>query len=212
MVPLKPYGKDALPIPKNSPLRVISYAIIGLWFLVPMFGLPLFATTLFDNDLGVFAFVGFFVWFIGFFGVRWLANALIRIFMRSMVGAITLEASSYTIQRNGALLIRLHQPGNENRTLENVTLQLVKHEWVEYSCGTNTCRDTHDDIIAEEQFKPKAGADYETTFQIPANAMHTFNSSNNRIQWFVTIRLDIPAWPDYFERYEVRCLASGENF
>lgn len=209
MVTLKPYSKDRLPIPRNSPLRGVLFVIVAAWFIIPFGGSALFADQFFDSDLGWVFIVGFFAWFFGIFAMLWLGNALVRGFMRRMVGEITLEASSFTIQRGHPLRVRLHQPGNPNRSLNSVTLQLVKHEWVEYSCGTDTCTDTHDVVVDSRDFKPKQGADYEVTFAVPADAMHTFHASKNRIQWFVTIRLDIPTWADYYERYEVRCLAQG---
>lgn len=209
MVPLESYGKDQLPIPKNSPLRIVPILFIGLWFFIPFIGITASRVGGIGDTPGIPFFLGFFIWFAGVFVVIRLGNMAVRAFMKNMVGEIMLEASSYTIERGDELRVRLHQPGNEKRSLEGVTIQFVKHEWVQYSCGTDTCTDTHNQIIDEQEFTPTADAAYDATFRVPADAMHTFNASNNRVQWFVTIRLDIPTWPDYFERYEVRCLASG---
>jgi hypothetical protein len=60
----------------------------------------------------------------------------------------------------------------------------------------------HDDVmqgftVAGRRFKRAQSINQSCAFQIPLNGMHTFYSSNHRIEWYVTARIEMPWWRDY---------------
>jgi hypothetical protein len=60
----------------------------------------------------------------------------------------------------------------------------------------------HDDVIqgftvAGRRFKRGQTINQRCAFQIPPNGMHTFYSSNHRIEWYVTARIEMPWWRDH---------------
>jgi hypothetical protein len=44
-------------------------------------------------------------------------------------------------------------------------------------------------------------------FQIPENAMHSFESPNHRIDWLIEVRSDVANWPDYTWQFKLSVAA-----
>jgi hypothetical protein len=71
-------------------------------------------------------------------------------------------------------------------------------EEVRYRRGTNTYTDTHtfyDVPIIETSDSGRVEAGVATV-NIPAETMHSFMASDNKILWKLCVKGDIPRWPD----------------
>lgn len=111
------------------------------------------------------------------------------------------------------LKVFVELPGPARITL--LTVRLLNTEHVTYSKGSSTVTDTHDVTavwLCEEQAVeiPKGGK-FERTFEatIPADAMHSFASQHNRVEWAVRVEAAIDNWPDVKQSYPFPVLPAG---
>ena len=78
-----------------------------------------------------------------------------------------------------------------------------------YRRGTNTYTVTHEAFETEQvlltEMTATAGTELaaRARFSIPTDSMHTFVQTNNRLEWFLEIRVRIAKWPD--AAYEFAC-------
>ena len=92
--------------------------------------------------------------------------------------------------------------------VEQIRFTLVFRETARYHRGTNTYTVTENKVVQEFEYPARR---YETgeainvrrDLQIPADAMHTFLGTNNKLQWFVRPEIKMKAWPDFSEEYEI---------
>lgn len=105
-----------------------------------------------------------------------------------------------------AFRLRLRQP----MEVQRIRLQWLFRETAIYQQGKGTRAEIHERLIEEEYPASlvKLGDTFylERSFQVPADGMHTFIASHNKLQWFLRVRVEIPRWPDFQEEYEVTVL------
>ena len=46
----------------------------------------------------------------------------------------------------------------------------------------------------------------EAAVEIPEDTMHTFRGQSNQILWHLTVKGDIPRWPDVDDEWEIEVL------
>jgi len=90
-------------------------------------------------------------------------------------------------------------------------VELIFRESATYQQGTDTRTDTHEEVIdffesPAKRFERGEKSHESGTFEIPKDAMHTFNQSKNKLQWFVRVDVDVQGWPDMVEEYEIQVL------
>jgi hypothetical protein len=95
--------------------------------------------------------------------------------------------------------------------LQDCRIELVFRESATYTQGTDTRTDTHELVEGffdgpVGQFEAGAEVRRDGTLQIPADAMHTFEARNNKLQWFVRVHVDIQEWPDMVEMFDLTVL------
>ena len=94
--------------------------------------------------------------------------------------------------------------------LDRLTLRLEGRETVRYRRGTNTYTDRHvffsAELLNEARFSRRPRG--QILLQIPASTMPTFEADNNRIEWRLTVRGDIPFWPDMKAEFPLRLYPS----
>jgi D-lyxose ketol-isomerase len=93
--------------------------------------------------------------------------------------------------------------------VQQVTAKLICREFATYRRGTDTTTVNHDvyeqkAMIAEEvaasSIQPIEGT---ASLTIPADGMHSFQASRNRIVWLLELKTVVDDWPDYTETFEV---------
>ncbi|MEM9021691.1 MAG: DUF3592 domain-containing protein [Planctomycetota bacterium] len=132
--------------------------------------------------------------------------------------AVVLTLDRRAIPLGGATTLRWSVAGRPGR-LHGLTISLVGTESATYRRGTNTVTDTHDfytehlvggDLAEQGEADPLAlpvDSDRgELTLRVPADTMHSFKSSNNKVTWTLRVRAWVPRWPDPKDQYEVRIL------
>lgn len=210
MIELTPYrpGNSGFngfrPIPKGSPFRWLAFPLIMLWWVF-MFFFWFFRV----EETFVFICGGMILLLAGTLGMVFLLGFLHKVLVDMRLGTPVVRASSEVIQRGDELRVVLQQPIKSQVALNRASIKLVRHEWVKYTQGTDTYTDEHDEVIDEavmEDVVLKAGETLtmKARFFIPDDAMHNFQDDHNRIQWVILMHIDINAWPDYFDRFDLR--------
>jgi hypothetical protein len=96
-------------------------------------------------------------------------------------------------------------------TLQDCRVELVFRESATYTQGTDTRTDTHDKVMSffdgpAGSFEAGSEVRRDGNFQIPVDAMHSFESQNNKLQWLVRVHVDVQEWPDMIEAYDLTVL------
>jgi hypothetical protein len=92
--------------------------------------------------------------------------------------------------------------------LGRVRISLQGVEQATYRVGTDTRTATetfHDQVLADVP-APTCSAGGSLLLRIPADAMHSFESSNNKIVWQLAVHGEIARWPDADETFPLAVL------
>jgi hypothetical protein len=121
------------------------------------------------------------------------------------------SVSSDAVRPGDTLSFRFHQTFKSAVEVKQASLQLLLRETAIYRRGTNTYTVTHDFVIQRFDLPPRSYQAGEMLsdqreWQIPAEAMHTFASTHNRLRWLIVVQVGMSGWPDFKEEYEVRVL------
>ncbi len=96
----------------------------------------------------------------------------------------------------------------------SLCISLKGSEEVEYRRGTTTYHDKREfySATAVELGAFSNMQSGSTSFAIPKDSMHSFESSHNKISWKVNVHAEIAKWPDVNENFEILVLpiATGE--
>ncbi len=107
------------------------------------------------------------------------------------------QATSILIVQSGQM--QLHQ----------ITAMLVCEESVSYTEGTTTRNESkrvHCTLITnakEVAIRSSEPWEHSGKVTLPANVMHTFASSNNKVEWKVIVEGKVANWPDFSWEYPV---------
>ncbi|MFK7770425.1 MAG: hypothetical protein AB8B55_24660 [Mariniblastus sp.] len=115
------------------------------------------------------------------------------------IGPTSLEISKYPMQPGSGYQISLSQAGRVRLKLLDVTL--VCEEQATFNQGTDIRTETR--VVYKNQLFRRRGIPltpaepFQTQFElsIPNNAMHSFKSQNNRVQWKIVVTGQAKSWP-----------------
>lgn len=130
----------------------------------------------------------------------WALYQFLRQWLRMTgVGLAALEISHYPLAPGRTYQLHVHQPGKIRLRLFEV--DLVCEEQVTYNEGTDIRTERTEvyrsQLLRKRGVELKPYAPFEETFALtmPADAMHSFKSENNQIQWKIVIHASAPGWP-----------------
>jgi hypothetical protein len=204
MYDLQPYRfsgnlLDLRNIPKRSPAAILSVVfVIAIWVAAFLFGFP------YLGGVTIFLLIG--VLIVATIGVPIGIHVGWQALVNSRLGEPQFRVNTSRIQRGTELQCEFVQPVKGQVAIKDARLQLVIHEWVQYTQGTNTYIKTENQVIDEMVFagqQKQAGDEIrlQANFRIPDNAVHNFTYSNNRLQWLLIVNVSVTAWPDFYEEY-----------
>jgi hypothetical protein len=136
-------------------------------------------------------------------GIFSLVLFLRRLLITTSVGPTLVEISAHPLVPGGAYEVYVSQAGRV--AVAKLSVSLVCEEVAVYRQGTNTRKTTRrvfaQPLVTRESFKIGQGVPFEarTRLQIPHDAMHSFTSAHNRIDWKLVVAAEVARWPD-FER------------
>lgn len=115
------------------------------------------------------------------------------------IGPSSIEISQYPLFPNSKCTMRLFQPGRIR--LKALTVWLVCQEEATYDEGTDI-RTERRDVFRQRLFRkrsvdvsPDHPFEVEFDLEIPDQAIHSFRSANNRIQWKIIVQAEAKKWP-----------------
>ena len=138
----------------------------------------------------------------------WLAIKAIWALLQAVAVARAISSPVLTIDRLPLRLGEKFKVVYEQQTrkpykIYKVTVTLTCKEWVQYTVGTVTRTAEHTVSEQEELLSQTAQVHAgdqvcgEAEFDIPAEAMQSFDGSSNKIKWSLNVRAVIARWPDY---------------
>ncbi len=97
--------------------------------------------------------------------------------------------------------------------VKSLNVSLKAREAVTYRQGTDT-RTEHHEIYAHTVYESRRADDFRRSsadIAVPADAMPSFNASNNKIEWFIEVRGEIPKWPDIGSTFPITVLPYADT-
>jgi hypothetical protein len=170
------------------------------------FGCAVFAALFWNGIVSIFLWrliadwnkMGGFKWFNAAFLVPFVLVGIVLIlavlgsalkwFVSSLIGRIEVEVSTHPLVPSGSSRIHVAQRGPV--PLKRVELRLICTEAATYIAGTSTATATKEvvrHLIADPDENPTGGLPLEIDFTVPADAMHSFEASNNKIIWTLRV-------------------------
>jgi len=153
------------------------------------------------------------LWFIALFGVITLGLIFwcIKSFLRwTMTGQTTVDVNTASAIPGETLEVLVSQPGQF--AIDNCNVDLVCQESATYTAGTDT--ETKTEIVRTIPVCELTGvtaANGQTITRqgvlVPADAMLSFNSSNNKIEWLIRVKMTITRRPDSEQLFPIRVLS-----
>jgi hypothetical protein len=187
--------------PVASPLgKLIAITIICLFW---------------DGIVGVFTYFEFTKpaaggWFLNLFLIpfQFIGLALVWGFISQVLGLMnprpTLTLSSRSVAVGGSLTMQWKFRGAVSR-LSALRITLQGYEEARYRRGTHSHTDKHtfyDMPVVETSDNGRIEMGMATV-TIPANTMHSFTATNNKIIWLLKVKGDILRWPDVDQEFEI---------
>jgi hypothetical protein len=157
---------------------------------------------------GFFALFGLPFVLVGFGMMGWCVKPFVE---RTRLGPPEATVSSERLRPGETFTFVYRQPIKQALDIRRVSVQLIQREAATYTQGTDTTTVRYDLPYQEFEQPPRHWREGETlleqhTLKIPADAMHTFTAKNNKIQWLVQVRIEIPRFSTVQEEYELMVL------
>ena len=153
----------------------------------------------------------------------WLAGGLLLVFVPAAgwsiyhffrqliklagVGPTSIELSNYPLKPGESYQLFLSQTGRVR--LQSLELELICEEQVTYNQGTDIRTETvivfADRLMRQRGVSLTAGKAFETKldFSLPVAAMHSFTSTNNRVQWKIIVTAKAKKWPNLTRTFRI---------
>lgn len=92
--------------------------------------------------------------------------------------------------------------------LQDGRVELLFRESASYTQGTDRRTDTHESVKEFNELpigEMEAGKELQgqAEFIIPVDGMHSFETDNNRLEWFLRVRLNAMEWPDVTDEFQL---------
>jgi hypothetical protein len=132
--------------------------------------------------------------------------AAVVFFMRQLlimtwVGPTVIEISDQPLHPGLKYGLFLSQTGRLH--VNSLRVLLACDEVATYQQGTNTRTERQrvheEELFRREDISIQHGMPFEAQFSmhVPAEAMHSFKSNHNRVEWKLLVQGDIVRWPNY---------------
>jgi hypothetical protein len=123
------------------------------------------------------------------------------------IGPTVVEIATHPLHPGQSCQLYFAQTGRLR--LNSLRVLLVCEEVAKYRQGTDTRTETkrvHEtELFHQEEFEisPDFPCEVHKTFVVPANAMHSFQATNNEVQWKILVSGNVVRWPNYERDYTI---------
>jgi len=135
-----------------------------------------------------------------------LFGAVAYQFMALLNPAFELTLDRAAAAPGGVLRLAWRIDGAVGR-LKSVRIELIGEEIARYRRGTDTVTDKHTfherTVYESPADVPLVNVTGACDVDLPPDAMHSFKSANNAIEWRLRVRGDVPRWPDVSNEYAI---------
>ena len=125
---------------------------------------------------------------------------------------IEIEIGDTHLTPGESCTVRWSFTGNTRR-IRHLTFTFEGREAATYRRGTDSVTDHHtffsDEIVSTDH--PATLGRGSATLTVPERTMPSFESSNNKIGWRLTVHGDIPYWPDVNEDFPIQVYPTEET-
>lgn len=139
-----------------------------------------------------------------FIGILLLLGT-IRVLLSMVNPRVTIALSSGAVPLGEAMDVAWEVAGGWSR-INKLSISIVGEEWARYVQGTDTHTDQSPfaciEFVSTAKFDEISFGTRSVT--IPAQAMHTLDQPNNKIQWMVRVHGHIAWWPNVEEDFPFR--------
>lgn len=147
---------------------------------------------------------------VGFIGLKFYLP-------RYLLGPVHCELQSTQVFPGGHVNGELKVRPKRNVPINAVTMKFVGEEVCVSGSGSN--RTTHrntfyeKETILEPEGVMQAGSEktFPLSVPLPGDVPYSIDLSDNDIRWRVTVRIDIPKWPDWSQSFDIAVVPSGEQ-
>jgi hypothetical protein len=88
-----------------------------------------------------------------------------------------------------------------------IHMQLILRERATYQRGTETVTVHYDNVAQDYQMPGRhfnSGEGFSDQRQFRPMGMHTFIASKNKLEWLITVRVEMAGWPAYVEEFPLQ--------
>jgi len=197
-----------------NPLLILLatvWSIGGIFALLPLLASP---DTIIANALQIVLGMG--VWLGGLIAILVGGTLLILRMTDSLSYAPIVRCSTDRMRRGDRLDLTYNQKFKKETRIHSLSFSFSMRESVTFTTSSDTKTITYSWVFADEQrsarvIQPGGVLEERISLEIPSRAMHSFVTRHNRIQWFVTVKLDVPGGPDINNVYEVIVLPEAKS-
>ncbi len=145
-------------------------------------------------------------------GIVMMAWGVLPLIARMKVEPPEVKISNDRLRVGEEFTVTYQQAFKKASEVKQASLQLVLRESASYSHGTDRSTVTHDHMKLERQLPVRRYEAGETmtarlSLTVPDDAMHSLAGHNNRLLWFIRIRVGLSGWPDSVEEFPITVLA-----
>ncbi|MCA9246916.1 MAG: hypothetical protein KDA42_07360 [Planctomycetales bacterium] len=136
-------------------------------------------------------------------GLVMLYFAIRKQMAEKRIGDVELCLDSINVVPGGHVPLALSVRPRKSTPHNGITARLVGQEKAVSGSGTNKSTHTHTffdettTLVAAGTLDPAAPLALQTQVPIPADAAYSFFAPENKVLWHLTVRIDVPRWPDW---------------
>jgi hypothetical protein len=136
--------------------------------------------------------------------VMGLASGCVYTFLALFNPTASIEVDSEIFVLGSTVNLSWQLTGNINR-IKHLRVFLRGEEQTTYRRGTRTYTDkaTFAEIDVLDAVEPQRMQAGRTSIRVPADLMHSFAATHNRVIWHLCVRGEIPRWPDMADDYDI---------
>lgn len=145
-------------------------------------------------------------------GMAWLTAA--QFVKRLVFEASEFEVKPLRVQPGGEVRVTYRQQARRAVRIPKASVRLIFNEHARSGSGKSSTTYEHETVVQSvdrTELMLEAGQDLLLTarFQVPATAMHSFDSGQNRLEWKVAAAVQVQGWPDMADEEDLEVAPPG---